>query len=84
MPKQIRHDNRGDVSMTVGGFRGSPLGEGVESNGVRTRGIPPPPLKECFILKHNEFTPERGFFAPKNVSLWNKLGFFRIWHGFCL
>ena len=90
-----QHDNRGDVSMTIGygpyrlrlqgddnrGRCGVLPAEGVESNGVRTRGIPPPPLKECFILKHDFQAPERGFFAPKNVSLLNKLGVFRIWHG---
>ena len=63
MPKLVRHDIWHDnpmltsVSMTSvwrsGVLGGVPLGEGVESNGVRTRGIPPPPLKECFILKHD-------------------------------
>ena len=38
----------------------------------------------CFILKHGVFAPERGFFAPKNVSLWNKKAVFGVWHGFCL
>ena len=84
------------VSMTVGGVRGCPLRRGGDGrceemaalgrhdDAAEGRGIPPPPLKECFILKRNEFTPERGFFVRKNVSLLNKLGVFRIWHGFCL
>ena len=60
-----QHDNRGDVSMTVGGVRGCPLRRGGDGrceemaalgrhdDAAEGRGIPPPPLKECFILKHD-------------------------------
>ena len=44
MPGQARHDklrNREDFSA-VGFLRAGPLGEGVESNEVRTRGSPHP------------------------------------------
>ena len=71
--------------MRESGFlRGVPLGEGVVSNGVRTRGKPPPPFKQRSILKHGVFAPKRGFFALKIVSYWNKMGVFGVWHGFCL
>ena len=37
----------------AGGFRGrSPLGEGVESNEVRTRGIPPPSNQSVIPFGH--------------------------------
>ena len=38
----------------------------------------------CFILKYDNFALERGFFAPKIVSLWNKKAILGIWHEFCL
>ena len=64
----VRNAPRSKHYSLSGVLGGVPLGEGVESNGVRTRGIPPPPLKECFILKHPDFAPKRGFFSLKIVS----------------
>ena len=47
----------------VGGFRGrSPLGEGVESNEVRTRGRLPPFLQRKFV-----FTLKIGVLSPKTT-----------------
>ena len=42
-----------EIPGQAGGFRGrSPLGEGVESNEVRTRGIPPPPSQSVIPFGH--------------------------------
>ena len=42
-----------EIPGQAGGFRGrSPLGEGVESNEVRTRGTPPPPNHTVIPFGH--------------------------------